>query len=110
MPIAVGRILEFALGTSWGQDAAARLGNPSLATDEGRRLVRQYSAGAAAAALTLAVALGQGRGGTRDRRPDRVETTGYMSELLLAAGALLKVASEFMRDRRKLEQKTAFHS
>jgi hypothetical protein len=106
-PLVVGRALEQLLKTSLGKDAAEAIGNPQLATVEGRQLVRKYAGTAAAVAFGAAVTVNQGRALLGPRRADRVQTITYMSELLLATGALFRVASEYMRDRQTLDRHLA---
>lgn len=101
LPLAIGRALEIALGTPWGRNLAEATGNPSLATPEGRSLVRKYSAAAAAVALGVNITFGGRRGPGRDR----LKTMGDLSELLLAAGALIKVGVDYVHDRREVESK-----
>lgn len=107
LPLVVGRMMDFALGTRWGRDLVASRGNASLATPEGRRLVRKYSGAAAAAAGALAFTLGRFSGERKGPRPDNAQTVAYVAELLLAAGALLKVASDYLKDRKKMEVRPA---
>ena len=107
LPLLVGRALDFALGTRWGKEVVTSTGNASLASPEGRRLVRRYSGAAAAAAAALAFILGHFCGERRERKSDRAKTTAYAAELLLAVGALLKIASDYLKDRRAMEGRPA---
>lgn len=107
VPLAVGRLIEFTLGTRLGKDLAEATGNPSLATPEGRHIIRKYSGAAAAIALGAALTLGRRPDARRGAPRDRVETLGLLSEALLSAGALIKVAVDYMRDKREMEQRRA---
>jgi hypothetical protein len=107
IPLVVGRALEQLLKTSLGREAAEAIGNPQLATVEGRQLVRKYAGTAAAVAFGAVVTFTQGRALLGPRRADRVQTTTYLSEIFLAAGALFRVASEYMRDRQTLDRQLA---
>jgi hypothetical protein len=102
VPFVVGRVAEFALGTHWGKNLATSSGNPQLATSEGRHLVRRYSGTAAAAAATLAFTLGRLPSERSAAKVDRVQMVYYASELLLAAGALLKVGADYLKDHRQM--------
>jgi hypothetical protein len=104
VPLVVGRAVEMVLGTPWGKDLVESTGNGSLATSEGRRLVRRYSATAAAISLGAVVTIGRATGKPRPR-VDRLETLQNLSELFLAAGALLKVFVDYTKDRREMERR-----
>ncbi|MHB1133965.1 MAG: hypothetical protein ACYC4L_16485 [Chloroflexota bacterium] len=101
LPLAVGRLLEYALGTSWGRDLVVRRGSPELASPEGRQVVRKYSGAAAAAAAALAFTAGRFGGAKETRRPDGEATLNNVAELVLAAGALLRVWADYAKDRKQ---------
>ncbi|MCL4466475.1 MAG: hypothetical protein M1401_15570 [Chloroflexi bacterium] len=105
VPFVVGRVAEFALGTQWGKDLATSTGNAQLASDEGRHLVRRYSGAAAAAAATLAFVMGRLPSERSAAKADRVQMVTYASEILLAAGALLKVGADYLKDRQVMTSK-----
>src|SRR5512133_2119659 len=95
MPLAIGRLVEFVMGTPIGKNLAESVHNPSLASDEGKRVVRKYSSAAAAVAVGAMFTLGRRPQGIASLRRDRAETVGFAAELLLSAGALAKIASDY---------------
>lgn len=105
LPLALGRTIEFILGTSVGKNLADSLGNPTLASVEGRKVVRKYSTAAAAVALGASFTFSRQQDGLRPARRDRAQTFGDVAELLLSAGALAKVASDYMRDQREVRRR-----
>ncbi|MHB1006704.1 MAG: hypothetical protein ACYC3S_13835 [Chloroflexota bacterium] len=108
LPLAIGRLVEFVMGTPVGKNLAESVNNPSLASDEGKRVVRKYSSAAAAVAVGAVFTLGRRPQGTPGLRRDRAETIGLAAELLLSAGALAKVASDYIQDQRAVQRRHVF--
>ena len=102
LPLAVGRLLEYALGTAWGRDLVAKRGSPELATPEGRAVVRKYSGAAAASAAALAFTAGRFGGAKGEARQGGEATLTNVAELVLASGALLRVWADYAKDRKKV--------
>ncbi len=107
MPLVVGRLIEIVLTTPPGKRLADATGNPGLASAEGRRIVRKYSGAAAAVAFGAALALARPPAEQAAKPRGKMETVRHLSELLLAAGALLKVAVDFAHDRQEMERRRA---
>jgi hypothetical protein len=105
LPLALGRAVEFLLSTSVGNRIAESVNNPTLATLEGRQVVRKYSTAAAAVAVGASFALARRPDGAVGRRRDREETVGLVAETLLSAGALAKVVADFLRDQREVKRR-----
>jgi hypothetical protein len=103
----VGEVIKRLLTSRVGEAAAGKLGHPEFATLEGAASVSKEAKRAVGLVKTLtgpkpkvvepAV--------VEDRQPGWVGLARDASEMLLAAGALLKVASDFVGEDRKLRKR-----
>lgn len=108
LPIVIGKILEVFLSSAPGRKLAEKSGNGMLATEEGIDMARKYGSAGLAAATTAATALMNRASLVPDARPDPkalsfAAIAQDTAELLLATGALVKVAGDFMKDREELK-------
>lgn len=103
-PFVVASIIATFLGTKTGKSFAEKLGNPELATMEGRAVVKKYTQGFTGLALTTFA-----RMKSKDDRAAAKELgwsylTSDVAELCLATGALLKVVSSFLEEHAELKR------
>jgi hypothetical protein len=107
LPLVLSKVAQMVLSSKPGKNAVRRIGQPELATEKGVELATDYSKRVASALGVAAIGVQQ----KLERSPR--ETAGYgwstvmqdTAELLLATGALLRVASEFVRDKEKMRHK-----
>jgi hypothetical protein len=101
LPVIVGKLVEMYLRSRSGQAAMARVGSAELSTPAGIALARDY-VGTGSAALGAAI------GALSTSPPARAVGTSAATialdtaELLIAAGGLVKVVGDFLRDRDRL--------
>lgn len=105
LPFVIGKALEMFLPSRAGRAAASRVGQPELATEAGVEMATQYLS-ASAQAATGAVSALRGERVTA-RRGGAAAITEDTAELLLAAGAAVKIVSSFLRDRERLRARAA---
>lgn len=110
VPMLVGRGVEVLLSTPLGSRLADALRSPTLATPEGRKVVRKYSAAAAAIAVGASVTLRGRLDGATPARRDRLESLGLVAEMLLSAGALAKIATDYIKDQREVQRRHALRA
>jgi hypothetical protein len=108
LSLVVGEIVRRLLTSRAGEAVTEKLGHPELATHEG--------ASAAAKEAKRAIGLIKGVVSGEIKQPERpnvVAQPGWVgiardaSELLLAAGAVLKTASDFVSEDEKLRRRVA---
>ncbi len=107
LPLLLGKAFEKYLATDSGAKLAVKLGEPALASEEGRSMVRKYAAAAATAAVGVVYSLQQ----REARYPGRnkSEAIGSFAELLLAGGALAKVVSDYLAEKQLLAVRRPHH-
>jgi hypothetical protein len=107
--LAVGEVVRRLLTSRLGTSAAQRLGRPELATHEGASATSKE----VKKAVGFVRALIEGKAPAAMPLPARSRSAGWVgvardaSEMLLAAGALLKTVSDFAREDAKLRQRLA---
>ncbi|TAK24755.1 MAG: hypothetical protein EPO26_05970 [Chloroflexota bacterium] len=105
LPFVIGKALETFLTSRAGRAVANRAGQPEMATEAGIEMAKQYVS-ASAQAATGAVSALRGERVTA-RRGGVAAIAEDTAELLLAAGAAVKIVSSFLRDRERLRARAA---
>ncbi|MBI3968977.1 MAG: hypothetical protein HY329_25335 [Chloroflexi bacterium] len=105
-PFVVASVVTTFLGTGTGKRLARKIGNPELATMEGRAVVKKYTQGITGLAVTTYARLAT-------KEPNRIQRasgvdwsnlTSDVAELCIATGGILKVVSSFIEERNELRR------
>ncbi|HUE75989.1 MAG TPA: hypothetical protein VMP10_04100 [Chloroflexota bacterium] len=107
LPLVLSKVAEMILSSKPGKNAVRRIGQPELTTEKGIDLATDYSKRAVGALGVAAIGVQQ----KLERSPD--DRAGFSwsnvmqdtADLLLATGGLLRISSEFVRDKEKMRRK-----
>ncbi|HLZ06980.1 MAG TPA: hypothetical protein VKT80_00170 [Chloroflexota bacterium] len=109
LSIVVAELVKRVVTSPVGRVAADKIGRPDLATLEGAAAVSREAKRAVGLVRTLTTprAATVDRPVAQEREPGWVGLASDASEMLLAAGALLRAASEFVAEDKKIEKRVA---
>jgi hypothetical protein len=109
LSLAVGEVVKRLLTTRAGEAAMARIGRPELATMEGAHAAGKEAKRVVGFVRSLTQAKGAApmKAIQTELMPGWVSVARDASEMLLAAGALIKTAADFAGEDEKLRRRVA---
>ena len=104
-PLVISRIVALAVSLRPGRSLAERVVGQGVDAEEIKALARKYSRDASETVLENVVKWREEGAPFRGRQKRWAGLVADASELLLAGGTLLKVASEFLEERERLHRR-----
>lgn len=103
--IFVAKLAESFLTSALGRRLMERAGSAALVSDEGREIVRKYTKEAVTQVLDTLLTRRAHESEPSHRRRDWLNAIEDLSYIVTTAGALMRVATDFWRERRELRSK-----